>query len=132
MNTKIIAAEFRKSMLKAIEKYATKYNVGKINTQIVIKVTTELRYEVLVGYDLKERVALRDILFINPIYSMFKGKIEEWLLKCINAVAEKEKSKASFISTESKVNPGQLRLMLYTNGEYRKDITEADIVNYSN
>ncbi len=125
----IIQKEFRSSMKKAISTLSKKESVEEADVQIAISIDGSGNnvFRMLKRFAHVRQLTLNDILFISPLYMPFKSKVPARLSEIIRSLADTDKTAASdlcVIITNSVKNPGDIRMMCYVKGEYKRDLTE--------
>jgi hypothetical protein len=128
----IIVNEFKKSTLKAIEHYSKQVefecNPERVQIGFELSANDEIVYRIFKEYSCVVRVELDDVLFISPMYVMFKSKIPGTIKKCMCDLRKEAGSQfLTVFLTKSKM-VGEVRAMLFVKGKYVKDISIEDFI----
>lgn len=122
----IIANEFKYSMLRSIEKYSKQIGCDEKNVQIAFELDgNENVYKIARDFVCIEEVKLNDILFLNPVYSMFKWKIPGTLNKCLRDLSKEIGDRFTVYVEKSNTD---VRVMLSANGKHVKDISIENFI----
>lgn len=127
-----ICAEFTKSMNKAIEQKAKELNAADEEIQIGIELDAEQKnsYKVFKKFAYIRPARLNEVLFLSPIYSVFRGKIEDKINQCLVGLSKKHESNFILVFIgKSKTRSGEIRMLLYVNSKFNKDLTIEEIIS---
>lgn len=133
MKNELIVSEFCKSNLKAFTKYAKDYKCQDGEIQIALELNQDGKdnvYRVCKNFAPVATVGLKDVLFISSLYSFIKPKIAKVINESLNAL-KKTDSIAGRITVflMKSQTPGQVRMMLYADGTYRRDLSAEEVIN---
>jgi hypothetical protein len=126
----IIVNEFKKSMLRSIEKFSQQIMCDEKNVQIAFELSpkNENVHKVLSGYNHFATVQLNDLLFLSPMYVMFKSKIPGVLNKCLCDLRDQHGSEFITVFVTKSVMAGEIRVMIFVKGKHVKDISIEDFI----
>lgn len=123
-----IANEFKKAFLKGLQSQSEKLNCTASQLQIVLSLSAqkEVVYRVYQSYSHIGYEKFENLFSIPLIYKPFKWKIVDGIKKALLHLENSypDQTVNAFL-TPSKT-PGEVRVMLYLNGVYAKDLSFED------
>jgi hypothetical protein len=135
----LIQSEFRKIVLKCINKYAKDNNLNPDNVQLMLGLNEEGNtYQIMVDYAKKENFSIMDVLGVRVDFLGYSKIAPPFILKSLVRFAERLKKSDEELKFDVEVmcvkdvnEKGKeiINLFLYKGGQYVETIEFADLFN---
>jgi len=135
----LIQSEFRKIVLKCINKYAKDNTLNPDNVQLMLGLNEEGNtYQIMVDYAKKENFSIMDVLGVRVDFLGYSKIAPPFILKSLVRFAERLKKSDEQLNFDVEVmcvkdvnEKGKeiINLFLYKGGQYVETIEFADLFN---